>query len=109
MLALHPPAPADFRDSAEAERVTNSLDLDYVDAYRDKLVEPMRRLFKASNLVAPLEDILALKHQAPDTQWLEDMFCQRDLGNRTYALIEEFQKRAPSNSTLSDVSAYGSK
>ena len=83
--------------------------LDYVDAYRDKLVEPMRRLFKASNLVAPLEDILALKHQAPDTQWLEDMFCQRDLGNRTYALIEEFQKRAPSNSTLSDVSAYGSK
>jgi len=64
--------------------------LDYVDAYVDPLVPPMRRLFEASGLVTPLEDLLELRAGPPDLDWLADMFCPRDLGRRVLDTIARF-------------------
>jgi len=64
--------------------------LDFVDAYVDPLVPPMRRLFAASRLITPLEDLLDLKATPHDPDWLADMFCPRDLGRRVLDTVARF-------------------
>lgn len=68
--------------------------LDFADAFLDPLVAPMRRLFAKSGLIASLEDVLALRAGTPDPDWLEGMFCPRDLGADVLATIERFHGRA---------------
>ena len=53
----------------------------------------MRRLFRGSNLVRPLDDLLHLRAQPADPAWVEDMFCPRDLGARVLADIADFHAR----------------
>lgn len=67
--------------------------LDYVDAYRDPLVAPMRNLFEQSNLITPLDQILALEPNVPDPEWVANMFCERDLGARVLETIDRFDER----------------
>lgn len=68
--------------------------LDFVDNYRDALVNPMRELFEASNLITSLSEMLNLQAQKPDPDWIDSMFCPRDLGERVLETIEKFQHRA---------------
>lgn len=67
--------------------------LDYVDNYADPLSNPMRALFKSSGLVTSLEDLLNLRANSVNPDWIDDMFCPRDLGSRVMASIEEFENR----------------
>lgn len=67
--------------------------LDFVDAYVDPLVPPMRRLFAASGLIIPLEDLLELRASPPDPDWLADMFCPRDLGRHVLDTIARFHAK----------------
>lgn len=67
--------------------------LDYVDAYRDPLTGPMRRLFEGSNLITPLEDLLQLRAPVVDPDWLASMLCPRDLGDRVMDTIARFEVR----------------
>ncbi|MEO1777195.1 MAG: DUF6716 putative glycosyltransferase [Pseudomonadota bacterium] len=67
--------------------------LDFVDAYRDQLVAPMRRLFAKSNLITGLDDMLHLRARAPDPDWLADMFCTPDLASDVLQTIAQFQDR----------------
>lgn len=68
--------------------------LDYVDNYMDPLAPAMRRIFKDSGLIATLEDLLHLRTQPPKADWVEQMFCPRDLGTRVLDMIEQLQTRA---------------
>lgn len=67
--------------------------LDFVDAYRDPLVEPMRRLFTGSNLIATTEQVLKLQIATPAPEWVEGMFCPHDLGARVCDTIARFHAR----------------
>lgn len=67
--------------------------LDYVDNYRDPLVEPMRGLFQDSGLIASLDDMLHLRSHAPNPDWVEQMLCPRDLGERVFDTIRRFEER----------------
>lgn len=67
--------------------------LDFVDSYRDALVEPMRGLFEKSNLITDLDDMLHLRAHAPDPEWLADMFCTTALTQDVLDTIAEFQDR----------------
>ena len=67
--------------------------LDFVDAYRDGLVEPMRGLFEGSNLITSTQDVLALNHHTPDPAWMESVFCPRDLGARVLDTVARFHDR----------------
>ena len=67
--------------------------LDFIDAYRDPLVAPMRRLFKDSGVIASTEQVLNLAHRTPETAWMNDMFCPRDLGARVLDSIADFHAR----------------
>jgi len=67
--------------------------LDFVDNYLDPLVAPMRQLFADSGLITSLEDMLCLRTQDPAQEWLDEMFCSRDLGQRVLAMVERFDKR----------------
>jgi hypothetical protein len=67
--------------------------LDYVDAYRDPLVEPMRRLFAGSNLITSLDDLLHLRARAVNEDWLATMLCPRDLGQRVMETVTRFESR----------------
>ncbi len=67
--------------------------LDFIDAYRDPLVEPMRKLFKKSDLITDLDDMLHLRARAPNSDWLEDMFCGPDLAANILQTIANFHKR----------------
>ena len=69
------------------EGVPAMVHLDYPDTALDPLVGPMRRLFTGSNLIKPLEDILNLRFDAPDPDWLADIFCARELGSDVLAMI----------------------
>ncbi|SFR15631.1 DUF6716 putative glycosyltransferase [Poseidonocella sedimentorum] len=77
--------------TAAADLVSNGrpcmIHLDTVDCYRDPLVAPMRRLFGASGLIAPLADVLSLSVQPPDPDWARDFFCPPDLGERVLAQL----------------------
>lgn len=68
--------------------------LDFVDAYRDALVDPMRHLFERSNLITPTDQVLALKPNTPDPAWMENVFCPRDLGARVLDTVARFHDRA---------------
>lgn len=68
--------------------------LDYVDNYMDPLAPAMRRIFKDSGLITPLEDLLHLRTQPPKADWVEQMFCPRDLGTRVLDMIAQLQTRA---------------
>ena len=68
--------------------------LDFVDAYRDALVEPMRGLFEGSNLITSTQDVLRLNHHTPDPAWMEGVFCPRDLGARVLDTVARFHDRA---------------
>jgi len=67
--------------------------LDFVDNYLDPLVEPMRKLFQNSGLITSLEDMLHLRPQPPNPDWVKDMFCADDLGKRVLGVIERFHRR----------------
>jgi len=67
--------------------VPTQIYVDYVENYLDPLMPPMRRLFGASGLVASLDEVLHGVVRAPDPDWLADMFCPRDLGERVLAAI----------------------
>ena len=67
--------------------------LDFIDNYRDPLVEPMRKLFRGSNLITPLGDMLERRAQAPDPAWVEKMLCPRDLGDRVMQTVARFEAR----------------
>ncbi|WP_456389771.1 DUF6716 putative glycosyltransferase [Profundibacter sp.] len=64
------------------EAVPTMVYLDYVDNYADPLAAPMRRLFAGSNLITPLEDVLNLRSQRPNENWINEMFCPRDLADQ---------------------------
>lgn len=68
--------------------------LDFVDTYLDPLVAPMRKLFAKSGLITSLEDMLHLRSKTPDPDWVADMFCPRDLGERVLEIVARFNKRA---------------
>lgn len=67
--------------------------LDFVDNYRDPLVEPMREVFEGSKVITSLEDLLHLRHHDPDPEWLADMLCPRDLGQRLLDAVARFETR----------------
>jgi len=67
--------------------------LDFVDAYRDPLVPPMRKMFQGSGIITSTEDLLHLKPGALNPQWLEDMFCPDDLGARVLKTVDRFHAR----------------
>jgi hypothetical protein len=67
--------------------------LDFVDNYRDPLVEPMRALFKGSGLITPTEQVLSLDASIPDDGWMQSIFCPRDLGARVLRTIVRFHNR----------------
>lgn len=78
------------------EGVPTIVHLDYVDNYVDKLVEPMRRLFASSNLIKPLDDLLHLRHSDPDPDWMENMFCDRDLAQNVMSTMATLKSPQPS-------------
>lgn len=67
--------------------------LDYVDHFCDPLTAPMRRLFADSGLITELDDILRLNAHMPTPQWVDNMFCPSDLGERLLSTINNFQMR----------------
>lgn len=67
--------------------------LDFVDAYRDPLVPPMRQMFQGSGVITSTEDLLNLKPGVLNPQWLEDMFCPADLGARVLETVDRFHAR----------------
>jgi len=67
--------------------------LDFVDAYRDPLVPPMRKMFQGSGVITSTEDLLNLKPGTLNPQWLEDMFCPDDLGARVLETLDRFHAR----------------
>ncbi|WP_209279459.1 DUF6716 putative glycosyltransferase [Parasedimentitalea huanghaiensis] len=67
--------------------------LDFVDSYVDDLVDPMRKLFSGSGLITSLEDMLHLRATPPDPDWVADMFCPRDLGERVLETVNRFAER----------------
>lgn len=80
------------------EGVPTMVYLDYVDAYMDPMSAAMRRIFEGSGVITPLEDLLHLRTQAPDPDWVKQMFCPRDLGQRVLAMVSALQARsAPSS------------
>ena len=67
--------------------------LDYVDHYMDPLAAPMRRVFCDSGIVTSLDDLLHLRHHAPNPEWVQQVFCPRDLGTRVMAMLDQLQSR----------------
>ena len=67
--------------------------LDYVDNYADPLVDPMRKQFADSGLIANLEQVLALAPKPVNPAWVSDTFCPRDLGNRVLETLDRFADR----------------
>ena len=67
--------------------------LDYVDNYLDPLMEPMRKLFQSSGLITSLEDMLHLRTGSPNPDWVRNMFCGHDLGQRVLGVIDRFHQR----------------
>ncbi|MCG7630338.1 hypothetical protein MHM88_21255 [Epibacterium sp. MM17-32] len=67
--------------------------LDFVDSYLDPLVAPMRKLWSESGLITSLEDMLHRRTQPPNPQWVEHMFCPRDLGTRVLEVVKKFKDR----------------
>lgn len=67
--------------------------LDFVDNYMDDLIEPMRGLFEDSGLITSLEDMLNLRATPPNADWIANMFCPRDLGDRVLDTIDKFNAR----------------
>jgi len=67
--------------------------LDYVDHYMDPLAPAMRRLFDDSGLITSLDDLLHLRHHAPNPAWIDQMFCPRDLGARVLDMVKTLQSR----------------
>ncbi|TNJ40940.1 DUF6716 putative glycosyltransferase [Phaeobacter sp. B1627] len=67
--------------------------LDFVDAYLDPLVKPMRKLFAKSGVITSLDDMLNRRATPPDPDWVADMFCDRDLGTRVLGMLERFNTR----------------
>ena len=68
--------------------------LDYVENYLDPMVAPMRRLFEASGLIRPIDDVLHLRPTAPDPAWLETMFVPPEtLAANVVAAVDAFRAR----------------
>lgn len=77
------------------EGVPAMVHLDYPDRTLDPLVEPMRRLFTGSNLIKSLDDVLNLRFDAPDRDWLSGIFCPRDLGRDVLSRIADATLQPP--------------
>lgn len=67
--------------------------LDFVDNYVDPLVAPMRKLFADSGVITSLDAMLHLRASPPNPEWVENMFCPRDLGERVLKTISRFSRR----------------
>ena len=67
--------------------------LDYVDNYMDPLMPPMKALFENSGLITSLEDMLHLRSTPARPEWVDNMFCPDDLGQRVFDLIDRFKAR----------------
>ena len=67
--------------------------LDYPGRHLDPLVEPMASLFAGSDLIAPLERLLALDTRPPAPGWVDGLFCPRDLATRVLADVAAFHDR----------------
>lgn len=67
--------------------------LDFIDHYIDPLVEPMRQLMAGSNIITSLEDMLNLRANSPNADWVANMFCDHDLGGRVLNTISRFNRR----------------
>ncbi|WP_297771176.1 DUF6716 putative glycosyltransferase [uncultured Roseovarius sp.] len=80
------------------EGVPTMVYVDYVDAYMDPMAAAMRRIFAQSGVIVTLDDLLHLRHGTPDPDWLREMFCPRDLGQRVLAMLERLQPLASSAS-----------
>ena len=80
------------------EGVPTMVYLDYVDAYMDPMSAAMRRLFEGSGVITSLDDLLHLRTRAPEPDWVAQMFCPRDLGQRVLAMVAALQDRAASAS-----------
>lgn len=73
--------------------VPSLLYLDYVENHRDYTVEPMRRLFGDSGLIAPLPRLLDLDVRPPDGGWLARNFRGPDLYDELLDAIAAFRRR----------------
>lgn len=81
------------------EGVPTMVYLDYVDAYMDPMSAAMRRIFEGSNVITSLDDLLHLRHGTPDPDWVKQMFCPHDLGQRVLDMVETLQSRSASASS----------
>lgn len=75
------------------EAVPTMVYLDYIDNYADPLAAPMQKLFAGSNLITPLEDVLNLRSKPPSRNWIDQMFCPRDLAQDVVDRIERLSLR----------------
>jgi len=73
------------------EGVPTMVYLDYVDAYMDPMAAAMRGLFKGSEVITSLDDLLHLRARTPDPEWMAQMFCPRDLGTRVLDMVDRLQ------------------
>ena len=64
--------------------------LDYVENYLDRHVEPMRREFEGSGLLASLPQLMALNAHNPDSDWVAQHFRGADLFDEILASVEAF-------------------
>lgn len=80
------------------EGVPTMVYLDYVDAYMDPMSAAMRRLFDGSGVITSLDDLLHLRAPTPDPDWVAQMFCPRDLGQRVLAMVAALQARSSASS-----------
>nr|WP_319486584.1 DUF6716 putative glycosyltransferase [uncultured Cohaesibacter sp.] len=70
--------------------------LDYVENYKDSMVESMQQLFDRSGLIAPLGSILRLEAKKPNNSWLQNHFRSVDFVEE---LVELFNKKSMIMST----------
>jgi hypothetical protein len=59
----------------------------------DPLMPPMKALFENSGLITSLEDMLHLRSTPARPEWVDNMFCPDDLGQRVFDLIDRFNAR----------------
>jgi hypothetical protein len=55
----------------------------------------MRGLFEGSDLIATLPEVIEGTVRAPNSDWLETMFCPPDLGARVLDAVRSVRENAP--------------
>ena len=67
--------------------------LDFPDNFLDPLAEPMRKLFQKSGLIVSQKQMLNLEVPQANADWIDEVFCPRDLGQDVVKAIKEFEAR----------------